>query len=161
MAVGETNRWKRWPVRTTEANGLVPVGPVHGGGDAVAVDAVEAHIQVIQRRGADEIIPADPRVVGEEGMKVVRVERIGKRGAAGQSLLVAAVVGKEEFALRRQILVDADRHRGIQNRIAGDIEKVVQVPRVGWLRKKSHDLLGDVAERRYLVAGESRAALHP
>src|SRR5438128_4438840 len=157
MAVGETNRWKRRPVRAREANSLVPVGSVHGGGDAVAVDAVEAHIQVIERRGSDEIVPADAQVVGEEGMKVVRVEGIGKRWAAGQSLLVAAVVGKEEFALRRQTLVDAHRHRGIQDRIARHIEKVVQVPWVGWLRKKSHDLLGDIAERRYLVARECRA----
>src|SRR5207249_3825074 len=97
MAVGETNRWKCHPVSARQANSGVPVGPVHGGGDAVAVDAVEAHIQVIQRRGTDEIVPAEAQVVGEEGMKVVRVERIGKRGAAGQSLLVAAVVGKEEF----------------------------------------------------------------
>src|SRR5262249_1225101 len=70
------------------------------------VEAIEANIEVVEKRGADRAIPAKTNVVGKAGLEEVRIQRRWDRRATVQLLLVAAAIGKEELVTRSPILVD-------------------------------------------------------
>src|SRR6266568_8028598 len=95
---GKTNLGKNRTVRTGNTEFRGPIGPVCRAGDIVVVNPIQANIQMVQQRRAEEMIEANAIVVRYERMaEGAAIERNREVGSTINRLLISFGKGKEEL----------------------------------------------------------------
>src|SRR6267154_1821490 len=153
---------KKNPARAGNSECLWPVLPGEIIGLARIVQLVEPHVEVIEQRRTDGFVPSKTEIVGEARLEEVRVEWRRQRLGSVKLFLVAAAIGEEEFIAVSPVLINPERHGGIENGVSGVEDKIVP-QRVSntWIsvnRQEGENLLRDRANTCDLVAGKGDAA---
>src|SRR5260370_22517560 len=80
---------------------------------------------MIETGKTDGFVPSKTEVVREPRLEKVRVE--GRREGLGsvKLFLVAAAIGEEEFIAVSPVLVNPESHSGVQNRVIGVEDEIV------------------------------------